>query len=73
MLLKYLKDKAEKPFITHVVRQYDVDINIIQGKVVQTQRGNEMVHFTVQLTGNEVMPALNYLEEAGVEVEVMTR
>lgn len=70
--LKYLKDKAEKPFITHVVRQYDVDINIIQGKVVQTQEGGYGSLY-VQLTGNEVMPALNYLEEAGVEVEVMTR
>lgn len=72
VLLKYLRDKAEKPFITNVIRQYDVDINIIHGKVVQTQDGGYGSLY-IQLTGNDINPALNYLEEAGVEVEVMTR
>lgn len=72
VLLKYLRDKAEKPFITNVIRQYDVDINIIHGKVVQTQDGGYGSLY-IQLTGNDITPALNYLEEAGVEVEVMPR
>ena len=71
VLLKYLKGKAEQPFITNVIRNYQVDINIIQGKVVQTQEGGYGSLY-VQLTGLEIIPALNYLKEVGVEVEVIS-
>lgn len=71
VLLKYLKEKAEQPFITNVIRNYQVDINIIQGKVVQTQEGGYGSLY-VQLTGLEIIPALNYLKEVGVEVEVIS-
>ena len=71
VLLQYLKEKAEQPFITNVIRNYQVDINIIQGKVVQTQEGGYGSLY-VQLTGLEIIPALNYLKEVGVEVEVIS-
>ena len=71
VLLKYLKEKAEQPFITNVIRNYQVEINIIQGKVVQTQEGGYGSLY-VQLTGLEIIPALNYLKEVGVEVEVIS-
>ena len=71
VLLKYLKEKAEQPFITNVIRNYQVDINIIQGKVVQTQEGGYGSLY-VQLTGLEIIPALNYLKGVGVEVEVIS-
>lgn len=72
VLLKYFQGNAEKPFITNVIRKYDVDINIIHGKVVQTQDGGYESLY-VQLTGNDINSALNYLKEAGVEIEVMAR
>lgn len=72
VLLKYFQGNAEKPFITNVIRKYDVDINIIHGKVVQTQDGGYGSLY-VQLTGNDINSALNYLKEAGVEIEVMAR
>ncbi len=71
VLLKYLKEKAEQPFITNVILNYQVEINIIQGKVVQTQDGGYGSLY-VQLTGQEIIPALNYLKEVGVEVEVIS-
>ena len=71
VLLKYLKEKAEQPFITNVIRNYQVNINIIQGKVVQTQDGGYGSLY-VQFLGQEIIPALNYLKEAGVEVEVIS-
>ena len=71
VLLNYLKETAEQPFITNVIRNYQVDINIIQGKVVQTQEGGYGSLY-VQLTGLEIIPALNYLKEVGVEVEVIS-
>lgn len=72
VLLKYLRDKAERPFITDVIRNYNVDINIIHGKVVQTQDGGYGSLY-VQVTGKDIIPALNYLKAAGVEVEVIER
>ena len=72
VLLKYFQGNAEKPFITNVIRKYDVDINIIHGKVVQTQDGGYGSLY-VQLTGNDINSALNYLKEAVVEIEVMAR
>lgn len=71
VLLKYLKEKAEQPFITHVIRHYRVSINIIQGKVVQTQDGGYGILY-VQLTGEDINLTLNYLKEVGVEVEVIS-
>ena len=71
VLLKYLKEKAEQPFITTVIRKFDVDINIVHGKIVHTQDGGVGTLF-VQLTGKEVSQALTYIETLGVEVEVFT-
>ena len=71
VLLKYLKEKAEQPFITNAIRNYQVNINIIQGKVVQTQDGGYGTLY-VQFTGEDINLALNYLKEVGVEVEVIS-
>ena len=71
VLLKYLKEKAEQPFITNAIRNYQVNINIIQGKVVQTQDGGYGTLY-VQFTGKDINLALNYLKEVGVEVEVIS-
>ena len=71
VLLKYLKEKAEQPFISNAIRNYQVSINIIQGKVIQTQDGGYGTLY-VQLTGKEINLALNYLKEVGVEVEVIS-
>lgn len=72
VLIKYIKDKAAKPFISDVIRNYNVDINIIHGKVVQTQDG-EYGSLYVQFTGVEVDNALTYLQNSGLEIEVMVR
>ena len=71
VLLKYLKEKAEQPFITNAIRNYQVSINIIQGKVVQTQDGGYGTLY-VQITGEDINLALSYLKDVGVEVEVIS-
>ena len=71
VLLKYLKEKAEQPFITNAIRNYQVNINIIQGKVVQTQDGGYGTLY-VQITGEDINLALSYLKDVGVEVEVIS-
>lgn len=71
VLLKFLKEKAEQPFITNIIRNFKVDINIIQGKILHTQEGGYGSLY-IHLTGREINPALDYLTREGVEIEVMT-
>lgn len=60
---------ANQPFITRLVRQFDVDINILNGSVETI--GNEPVgQFQIELSGLEVRSALEYLRRLNIEVEV---
>ena len=68
--LKYLQDSIEKPFITELIRKYDVSINIIHGKVIHTQEGGHGSLY-IQLTGSESSEALQYLQDSGIGVEVI--
>ncbi|GEK59485.1 methionine ABC transporter ATP-binding protein [Marinococcus halophilus] len=70
--LKFLENKAEQPFISKVIRQFDVDVNIIQGKISQTQRGSYGSLF-IRIKGSheEIEKALDYLREEEIEAEVM--
>lgn len=71
VLLKFLKEKAEQPFITNVIRNFKVEINIIQGKILHTQEGG-YGDLYIHLTGSEINAALNYLTQEGVEIEVIS-
>jgi D-methionine transport system ATP-binding protein len=60
---------ANQPFITRLVRQFDVDVNIFNGSVETI--GNEPVgQFQIELSGSEVRSALEYLRDLNIEVEV---
>ncbi len=71
VLLKFIKDEASKPLISTVIRKFDVMVNILQGKVIQTNNGSYGV-LHVQMIGNHVNEALSYLKSVGVIVEVIT-
>ncbi len=71
VLLKYTKDKAAKPFISAIVRRFEVDVNIVHGKIVQTQDG-EVGSLYIHLTGTQINEALAYMDDLGVEIEVMS-
>ncbi|MFC3886669.1 methionine ABC transporter ATP-binding protein [Bacillus songklensis] len=70
--LIFVGDAAEQPWITNVIRQFDVSVNILQGKVSQTQNGSYGTLF-VHIDGaeQEVQKAISFIREQQVEVEVM--
>ena len=72
--LKFLENKAEQPFISKVIRQFDVDVNIIQGKISQTQRGSYgSLFIRIKGSSGEIDKALAYIREEEIEAEVMER
>ncbi|BDG37341.1 Methionine import ATP-binding protein MetN [Parageobacillus caldoxylosilyticus] len=71
--LTFVGEAAEQPLIANVVRQFQVDANILQGKISQTHQGAYGVLF-VHMDGEkeEVARAIDYIRQQQVAVEVIT-
>ncbi|NUK29631.1 methionine ABC transporter ATP-binding protein [Parageobacillus sp. VR-IP] len=71
--LTFVGEAAEQPLIANVVRQFQVDANILQGKISQTHQGAYGVLF-VHIDGEkeEVARAIDYIRQQQVAVEVIT-
>ncbi|MGA9290043.1 MAG: methionine ABC transporter ATP-binding protein [Anaerobacillus sp.] len=69
----FLKGKTGSPLVTELIRKYEVEVNIIQGKISHTQDG-PYGKLSVFLKGEPSVTenALKYVREQGVEVEVIT-
>lgn len=69
--LTFVGHAAEQPLISQVIRQYDVTVNILQGKISQTQAGSYGTLF-VHIDGekSEMDKAITFMtgEHVGVEV-----
>jgi D-methionine transport system ATP-binding protein len=72
MRLIFKGSKAKEPVLSRMVKQYDVDINILLGGVDHLQQ-NVVGNLIVEMTGEpaERQKALGYLEENGVQWEVV--
>ncbi|MFC7370909.1 methionine ABC transporter ATP-binding protein [Fictibacillus iocasae] len=70
--LTFVGGSAEQPVITQLIRKFDLSVNILQGKVSQTQNGPYGSLF-IQLDGEQesVDQAVAFLHEHQVEVEVI--
>ena len=66
--LQYINDNVEKTLISSLVKAFDVDINILQGKIIPTNNGSYGVLY-VQLTSHDITEALKHLETLGIEVK----
>ncbi|OMP67828.1 methionine ABC transporter ATP-binding protein [Domibacillus epiphyticus] len=71
--LTFVGVSAEQPVMTELIRQFNVDVNILQGKISQTQNGAYGTLF-VQITGDatEVDKATAFLDAQQVDSEVIT-
>ncbi|MFS0656169.1 methionine ABC transporter ATP-binding protein [Bacillus sp. 179-C3.3 HS] len=71
--LSFIGDSAEQPLISEIIRSYEVDVNILQGKISQTQEGAFGTLF-IHINGKEteVEKAIAYIQSKQVEIEVMT-
>ena len=63
---------TERPLMTDLIRNYDVTVNILQGKISQTQDGSYGTLF-IHLDGEEEMiRAIEFIKSQQVAVEVIT-
>lgn len=70
--LTFVGKSTETPLITNVIRSFNVDITILQGKISQTQSGSYGTLF-IHIDGEplEIKKAINYIQQQKVEVEVI--
>lgn len=71
--LTFVGDHAESPLITKLVRNFELEVNIVQGKISQTRSGSYGTLF-IHLDGNEdeMLRAIEFLKAQQVGVEVIT-
>lgn len=71
--LGFVGEAAEQPLITNLIRNYQVTVNILQGKISQTQNGSYGTLF-IHLDGEreDLSKAISYIESQQVGVEVIS-
>ncbi|GAE33216.1 methionine ABC transporter ATP-binding protein [Halalkalibacter akibai] len=70
--LTFVGEEAERPLITQLIRHFDIEVNIVQGKITKIQQGSYGTLF-VALNGDqtEIDRAIAFIREKEVEVEVI--
>lgn len=71
--LGFVGGSAEQPLITNLIRHYNVTVNVLQGKISQTQSGsygNLFIHIDGE--SDEVTRAIEYIHSQKVGVEVIS-
>ena len=68
----FVGEATEQPLITSLIRKFDLEVNILQGQISQTQKGAYGTLF-VHLDGEErtIQEAVLFAEEQLVKVEVL--
>jgi D-methionine transport system ATP-binding protein len=71
--LTFIGESAEQPVITNLIRNHPVTVNILQGKIAQTQKGSYGTLF-IHIDGDdkEVNQAVEFIRSQHVGVEVVT-
>lgn len=71
--LTFVGEGAEQPLISNLIRQFPITVNILQGKISQTQNGSYGTLF-VHLDGeeHEIDSAISFIAQQEVGVEVMS-
>ena len=71
--LSFLGDSAKKPIVSWIIKNFNIDINILSGNINKLQLSN-VGHLILELIGDEdeINRALHYLEDnENVHVEVI--
>src|SRR5699024_4055354 len=71
--LHFIGETTNEALISKIAKNYKIDINILQGKIMQTKRGPYGT-LVVKVEGNDIEngQALKYInEKTSVEVEVL--
>ncbi len=71
--LSFIGESAETPVLSEVIRSYKINVNILQGKISQTQHGSYGTLFIhVDGDASEVAKAIDYLHNQEIGVEVIS-
>ncbi|MBG9444296.1 methionine ABC transporter ATP-binding protein [Cytobacillus firmus] len=71
--LGFVGESAEQPLITNLIRHFQVTVNILQGKISQTQNGSYGTLFIhVDGEAEEVAKAIEFIHSQQVGVEVIS-
>ena len=70
--LSFLEDSAKKPIVSKVIRNFDIDVNILSGNINKLQLSS-VGHLILELIGEdvEIDKALLFLKDENVHVEVL--
>jgi D-methionine transport system ATP-binding protein len=71
--LTFIGESAEQPVITDLIRHHEVTVNILQGKISQTQNGSYGT-LIIHIDGDDdkVSKAVEFIRSQQVGVEVVT-
>jgi D-methionine transport system ATP-binding protein len=71
--LGFVGEAAEQPVMTNLIRHYDVTVNILQGKIAQTQSGSYGT-LLIHLDGSdeEISKAIAFIQSQHVGVEMIS-
>ncbi|CAH2714415.1 Methionine import ATP-binding protein MetN [Neobacillus rhizosphaerae] len=71
--LSFIGEAAEQPLITNIIKDFNVVVNILQGKISHTQNGSYGTLF-IHLDGlsSEIQKAIDYIHSQQVGVEVIS-
>jgi D-methionine transport system ATP-binding protein len=70
--ISFLGEDADRPFMSHIIREYDITVNIISGNIESIQ-GVQIGSLIVKVSGSgqNISNAISYLEKSNVKVEVL--
>ena len=70
--LSFWGENAKKPIVSHVIKQFNIDVNILSGNISQLM-STSAGHLIVELVGEDekIQAAMDYLRNQDIEVEVI--
>lgn len=69
--LTFVGESAEMPILSKVIRDYSLEVNILQGKIAQTRNGSfGSLYIHLNGTDEEIEKVISFLKENEVGVEV---
>lgn len=70
--LTFLGDSAKRPIVSNIIRNYEIDVNILSGNINKLQQSS-VGHLILELTGEEIEinRAISFLKNEEVHVEVV--
>jgi len=70
--LSFIGNKSEQPIISHLIKEFDVEVNIVHGSISQTAKG-PLGTLIIQIDGadSKVEEALKHLDSIDIQTEVI--